>query len=325
MKEKNHGFYDADPYFNKNLAQNRDDFSFSAIVTRDFEKVIPKTFHEEVIFEAEFSPISARAVCVFAHYDAGGLIAPYVIYYLTEIKKHMDIVFVSTSEKMSKSELYKIQTLVNIGIIKKNIGYDFGSWKTAIDRIDHDRVDRLVMCNDSVFGPLFDLGHFFVAWEESGANAFGITDSFEIRHHLQSYFVGFDKKTINSASFVGFWAKMKVIELKEELILRNEIGLSEELRKAGLVLDCLAPARKLGYLNNTHLCWKELITEFRSPFVKLELLRDNPLERDLSTFQNVVEHHSDYPCDLIDQQLLRAGIQLDSYLSSGHVEQIKYA
>lgn len=49
------------------------------------------------------------------------------------------------------------------GYNQKNIGYDFGSWACAIVEMKNciKEYKKLILANDSVYGPLFDLDEFF--------------------------------------------------------------------------------------------------------------------------------------------------------------------
>ena len=108
-------------------------------------------------------------------------------------------------------------------------------------------------------------------------------------------------------------------------MLNYEIGLSKVLLSEGLTLGCLAPAKFVGYLNNTHIRWKELMEEYRSPFIKVELLRDNPLGRDLANIQSDLEKVSNYPAELIDLQIKRYGKSLKEYSEGDYSEAINIA
>lgn len=51
-------------------------------------------------------------------------------------KAEIDIVFVSTSENLLEQELSKITGLCRNIIVKNNVGYDFGAWKTGLSIIE---------------------------------------------------------------------------------------------------------------------------------------------------------------------------------------------
>jgi|TARA_B110000259_G_C13748874_1_gene295689 hypothetical protein len=65
--------------------------------------------------------------------------------------------------------------------------------------------------------------------------------------------------------------------------------------------------------------------EYRSPFIKLELLRDNPLGRDLVSIESVLEKVAGYPTELIDLQIKRNGRSLKEYTKGDYSETINIA
>jgi rhamnosyltransferase len=58
-------------------------------------------------------------------------------------------------------------------------------------------------------------------------------------------------------------------------------------------------------VNVSHFHWKELLLEERMPFLKIELLRDNPMNIDIADYQQVINDVSNYDCDLIRNHLAR--------------------
>jgi len=61
-------------------------------------------------------------------------------------------------------------------------------------------------------------------------------------------------------------------------------------------------------VNPTHMEWKSLLLDHHSPFVKIELLRDNPKGiDDLGSISSVISSFSAYPAVLISSHLARVG------------------
>ena len=64
-------------------------------------------------------------------------------------------------------------------------------------------------------------------------------------------------------------------------------------------------AAKTGAFNMAHDFWEEIITDFRCPALKVELVRDNPLRIELSTLFDVIARVTDYNPELIRRHILR--------------------
>jgi glycosyltransferase involved in cell wall biosynthesis len=286
-----------DSYYNINFSPYVDNFQVALNCTADYKRTIIKPFSPQVVFQECFQEILSREVCIFAHYDSESIIKPSVIFYLQKLAKDFDIIFVSTAEHMTGDELLKISPYICHGIVKTNSGYDFGSWATGIQFLGDKLkdLDLLLLANDSVLGPLSDLSIVVNKMQTSKSNVFAISDSFEINYHLQSYFILYDQKAINSDVFFNFWLDFSVVEDKSLLILKNEIGFSQQLIESGLKLGALVPASEISFLNNCHAHWKRSILQYHSPFIKIELIRDNPLKIDISTLEQTVKDNFDYP------------------------------
>ncbi|MHC4553668.1 MAG: rhamnan synthesis F family protein, partial [Planctomycetota bacterium] len=97
-----------------------------------------------------------KRLAIFAGYDGKGQIHDYVVYYLKELKKVADIVFVSDNHFTAES-LAPIQDLIIHSICLPHGEYDFGSYKRGYCWAKEtgllDEYDSLIFCNDSVFGP----------------------------------------------------------------------------------------------------------------------------------------------------------------------------
>lgn len=242
-----------------------------------------------------------RRIALFAHYDGGARVRRHVIHYLKELRTVCDdVIFVSTSTGLPAEELEAVLPFCSHASTRKNIGYDFATWREAMTHVDLESVDELVLVNSSVFGPFFPLRPIFERMSEGEGNldAWGMTDNVEIAWHLQSYFLVFRKRVLESKAFRDFWTRMTPQDDKEEVIRRYEVGLSKLLLENGFSLRAYAPQAR---------CNRRLLPSLRArpffgswwrmarreadpnaaypadllragmPFVKHYLLRDNPL------------------------------------------------
>ena len=97
-----------------------------------------------------------KRLALFAGYDKDGIIDDYVVYYLRELSKVADIIYVADCA-MPKAELDKIYPYTIKAMAQYHGEYDFGSYKRAyLYAKKHkilDNYDCLILCNDSVYGP----------------------------------------------------------------------------------------------------------------------------------------------------------------------------
>lgn len=269
-----------------------------------------------------------RMLCVFVHFDRDNIIDDYVLYYLESLNAAgMEIIFCTTAERVPESEIEKLRPLCRSVIVRRNVGYDFASYRTGLQEAgDLSRYDSVILANDSVYGPLCDLKDIFAAMADTDADFWGITDSLQFGHHLQSYFLVFSKTVATSNVFSEFWKTFPNFSRKISVIAHGELRFSKLLTGNGFRMGALCESHRIRsenrkifdehqscYLlvpkandNHPHFHWRLLIERYEFPFIKILLLRDNPESiPDVSDWEIVVRKYSDYDPELIRNHLRR--------------------
>lgn len=104
-----------------------------------------------------------KRLILFAGYDKDGILDEYVLFYLKELHKFADIIYVADCE-MATSELSKITPYTIHAIAQRHGEYDFGSYKRAFIYAKENKLlqgyDELFLCNDSVYAPMTGGGGF---------------------------------------------------------------------------------------------------------------------------------------------------------------------
>lgn len=284
-----------------------------------------------------------KRLCVFAHYDKDGIVDDYVHYYLKSLLQVCSkLIFVSVSVNNTE-DIKRLESLGIEVIVRDNVGYDFYSYKTGLEKENINQYDEVIICNDSVYGPTQSLESYFLSMKSNPADFWGFTESHNKHIHIQSYFMVFRKNVLTSNIFQQFWRKLKVLNNKEDIISNYEIGLSKSLHKKNFKshsvfrtnnthpamhffrnIHTLADTiknkiftikfykslpnkiRNLGKVNPTHSQWKEALTSKSSPFIKIELLRDNPAkQKNIAEIIPTIISISDYPTDILKKHLKR--------------------
>lgn len=265
-------------------------------------------------------PLGPRIV-LFMHYDGRGFVRRQLLEYMRDLRDNgRDVVFVSNAGRLLPDSRQALEEICAGIILRRNIGYDFGAWRDAIGYLGLPRADteEVILANDSVFGPLVPLGDTLRRLDYKAADIWGLTESWQLRYHLQSFFLAFGPAALRAPAWARFWNKVRPVPVKSYVVQRYETGVTQDMLKGGLRCAALwrydqliklvnreafeklheeaeqagkedpvqftrklhmlrirdAAARRVA-LNPTSDLWRQLLlTGF--PFIKRELLRDNP-------------------------------------------------
>lgn len=255
-------------------------------------------------------------VCIFCHFDRDSVVREYVFHYVKAIASAgFSVIFVSTANNVDTDDRRRLEAVGARVFTRENRGIDFGSWQYGLRKIEGGKnLRRLILANDSVFGPLFDLRHLIDQMEKSGADFWGVTDSYEKRWHLQSYFLCLNGNVVRSHEFQEFFRQDFRQLSKSQIIDIGETALSQLLLNAGFRGRAACPYNLLlkdGHvriLNPTHYYWDRLIERHRCPFLKVQLLRENPGGlTSVAHWRDVLSCETDYDIALIEDQLAAHG------------------
>lgn len=274
---------------------------------------------------------------VFCHFDRHGQVHGYVVQYLRSlVEAGFRITFVTNAGKLTPDARAAVRPLVERVLIRDNVGYDFGAYKEGVLSIaDRHALSCLVLANDSVYGPLTPLAPLLARMEPGKADIWGLTDSYEYRYHLQSYFVLFHRAALANEAFERHWQRMPYVDNRAWLIHRGEVALTQRLMASGLRPAALIPTDELlaafrdilertkalsrddvearAYLGNvraasdagvplnpTHFFYELLVRQFGFPFLKRDLLEKNPAGvPGVTRWRELVSAVGDYDPDLI--------------------------
>jgi GT2 family glycosyltransferase len=310
LKDECKSYFDAfDPFYNSNFSKISPYawFEYNEKYVPSKSEHMPVDFTHQINYVSEFSAKNKSRLALFSHYDKHGIIDPYVVHYLREICKYSDVVFISTSPGLSFNKCKSILPFVSQIILKENSGYDFGAWKTGMvfcEEILKNYSKGLILLNDSIYGPFYSLEKYFQAADEY--DVYSMTDSYDLKYHLQSYFVTFSKNALENDNFKNFWNTFHIIKNKISLIFNNEIGfyskiISDSRLKVG---SQIRSCELESHVNISHFYWKNLL-DGGVPFLKVELLRDNPVNVDISDWEEYVGAYSKSLPELINNHIKR--------------------
>ncbi len=288
---------------------------------------------------------SARRVVVFVHFDRGGRVHDYALHYLRALRESgFEVLFVSNGRPLNREAVARLHPLCGRIVCRRNVGYDFAAYRCGLRLLgDLGRFEAVVLANDSVYGPLFDLRGVLARCDDTAA-VWGITDSWSGRYHLQSYFLLLRGAALRHPALLRFWSGVLPIQSKSWIVRRYELGFTQAMLRAGLpcaalfpyraaAADLLEQARQGAFedpalppamreflgelvekveagvpLNAMHHFWDHLIARLRCPFIKRELLSRNPVRiPHVHLWQRLVGSVSVYDTELVVRHLQAIG------------------
>jgi hypothetical protein len=251
----------------------------------------------------------ARQVALYAHYCASGRVSAMVLRQLRAYAAAgFAVVFVTMSPEIAAADWAEVAEIAALLVHRQNHGLDFGAWRDVAGALAERWPDaeELLLVNDSVLGPIRPLEPMFAALRSGGEGLFGLTDSRQGGAHLQSYFLlGRGRAVV--AEMLDFLRTAPVSASKWLIVQRCEMGLSRHMHRKGhrvaavygygRLIEAINadPAEGLAHLvpkqpqrsvrepvlpnrplNPVHHLWRPLVSLLGFPFLKIELVRNNP-------------------------------------------------
>lgn len=261
--------------------------------------------------EISFAEGSPR-LCLFAHFDEHGIVGDHVIYYLEALKKAGFTILVASTAALDHDQTKKLRSSCDGVEVRPNVGLDFGSWKDLVSRVKFTRTKQLLLCNDSVYGPLMDVASYIEKLTQPEADFYGACGSIQHEFHLQSWFILLNPSAFQSPAFARFFEDRSVPASKRAIIMDNEVRLTTVLIEAGLRYACAYDPTTSGLIsryvpfNAMHLLWRQLAANGQVPFVKIDLMRDNPLMvEDVASRRPIVARRSTWLDEAVEHDLRR--------------------
>lgn len=207
-----------------------------------------------------------KRIFLFAGYDSRCKVGPSLVYYAASLSRYGDVVLCMDSD-CPDEELVKLAPYVLHAEASRHHEYDFGSYKRAYQWAGSGRLSGYDVCylvNDSVFGPLMDMGDCLEKMESFGSEAFALViNPHRKGPHMQSWFMGFRPEVFLSGWFSGFLCGVERQESKEMVCNLYETGLSSLLSEKGVGMRSLFTVRGKRIYNDVRALYRNGL-----PFIK---------------------------------------------------------
>jgi hypothetical protein len=226
--------------------------------------------------------------------------------YLKDLKQNgFFVIVVDTSETAITETTYGSEVMAHIDLYihRCNEGWDFASWFAVLHAYPEitQGAHRLLLTNDSNYGPIGSLSAILQKGRALNSGVWGLTDSWAIDYHLQSYFMEFDAPTLRNGHLTSFISQYPFPTLKSDVINEGEIGFTKYLLSQGVSLRALFPYETLAatFVSNFSTHTKEILA-----------LPENQLQIELGRSEEIYDLA--FALDIMDS--IRSSVPLDPTL-----------
>lgn len=236
---------------------------------------VPKSFH-------------GKNLCLFVTYSATGHIAEHVLKYYNALQDcGLSMIAIIVTEGLSVALPDAIQRSDGL-IVRRNHGWDFAAWATAFASMPGVwNAKSIILTNDSVYGPTSNqkLKKVIDQFLNGNSDIFCLTDSYENRHHMMSYFIGLKNGALTSPVVRNYWKNVNSYKDKDHVIHQYELSTHDHYLNSNLITEIAFPSKKYTPGQNPTLHqWRDLLAR-GFPFIKVQALRDRLPGVDISDWK----------------------------------------
>ena len=170
---------------------------------------------------------------IYVIFDAQGIVDRYITYFLEEFNKYVKDIVVVVNGALTSESRKKLEKITPVVLQRDNSGYDISAYKYGLNHIGFDKLkkyDEVIICNDTMFGPVYPFSELFDKMNALDVDFWGITkhSKFDnnlynnklgyIPDHIQSYFITFRQSLLSSPEFSSYWDNLPVITNRDSAI-----------------------------------------------------------------------------------------------------------
>ncbi|MBR2314326.1 MAG: hypothetical protein IKA55_05655 [Akkermansia sp.] len=266
---------------------------------------------------------------IYFYFDKNGWVGDFAVFYLEKLREFCEELCVVVNAPLSPEGEAKLRPCCDKLLIRDNVGFDSWAYKHALEHYGYEKLkeyDEVLLNNFTCYGPVYPLKEMFDEMESRECDFWGLSrhpemnagltespDS-KICRHIQSYFISFRKKILQSPDFAEYWQTLKPVNNYNEAIAHHELRCSPWFEKRGYRSTTYMDFDYYGQYggNATIVFSEEQLIRHRNPLVQrkafffppADWLSDSSNTTARRTFDYIAEH-TNYDVDLIWQDLLQ--------------------
>lgn len=269
---------------------------------------------------------------IFFFYEKNGDVDDFISYYLADLAKNLSELIVVCNGKLSEQGRQAFQKFTDQILVRENKGLDVWAYKTALDHYGWERLsefDEIVMTNSTLMGPVRPLQEMFDTMAQNeDLDFWGLTmhhgaktNPFKGKHlyrylpeHIQSHFIVYRKRFVQSAELQAYWNEMPMIESYTDSVQRYEAVFTKQFADRGFKWDVYVKTEDLKEFTDYPLlvCPVRLLRDKKCPLFKrrsfmhtLEAYLNDTAGEPAQELYEYLRDETDYPMDLIWKNMIR--------------------
>lgn len=327
LSESNYGafvsdFFDASGYAERHIGLDMpalEHYFRYGIFENDPAALFPECANNIILKNKCNLPIKHKRVLFFAAFTRDGIIPNETLYSLRMYKSYVDCIYFVADCPLTQESANEVFEIADYVRAERHCKYDFGSYQRCWEEFRLDfrisAFDEILLVNDSIIGPLFDISRFFSQAKKSKADLYGMTiNNYGYKDaesngrsiyqpHIQSYFVILKKRFITSKCWKEFIENISKPENKKDIVIRYEMGLSQKAIDAGFSIDSF-------YKSSSNL--NPASREYYSIAEKTGVLKKNLFEKFDDNVINYIFDKYEYPFTLRKKELISKNIDISA-------------
>lgn len=274
---------------------------------------------------------SVKRLGIYAFYDKDGIVDDYVIRFVKSFTSVTERTIVVSNGTLTKEGSKALKKLGCELLIRENKGFDAWGVRTGLFHVGFDTLgeyDEILIANNTVFGPIYDLSVMlnemasrdldfwgcsahpgFATSDPYGSNPYGY-----VPEHVQSYFYAVRRPLVLDECFRSFWEKLPELPDYSRAVGLYETFMTKYFSDDGFLWDVYMPREEYYDMTDNPLITMpaESVKKWKCPFVKRRaFFQDYDYystytgQQTVSCLLQFIEEETDYPRDLIFQNLIR--------------------
>ena len=245
-------------------------------------KTVWQVVKDDVKIETSNAKLDSPKIAVLAHWSKDSRVSLSVNLLIDELLQNgFEIIMVSACTLKEDLKFEGDQGGKITVLRKPNYGYDFGSWSVALSAFPEIfNAEEVLILNDSNVGPFGSIKEILSRMSESPFDITGVTDSLQIRYHIQSYMMHFKIKALRNSAINRFWHDIYNQDEKMGVIHAYELGLTSCAQSNGLYVGAIFPWNLVtDYWENPSIQGAKRLLQLGFPFLKREFVRESSRDR----------------------------------------------